>query len=75
VPRPLFLRTLVDDDMNKEELTRLSTPEERQAHETYRRLQQAGKMGAGVVDETDLLLLAQAIATLVRRNRRLGLIK
>lgn len=59
--------------MSEEEIHRLSTPEERSACARYKHIQERCRE-KGSMGETDTLIASEAIAILVERNKRLGLI-
>lgn len=60
--------------MTMEEIDGLSTPQERFAEKQYQRLQRDAELHGGMVGETALLELSEAVGILVKRNKRLGLV-
>jgi len=61
--------------MTREEVYKLSTPEERRAERLFATLKEEAAENNGMMGETALLELSQTVGILVERNKRLGLIQ
>ena len=61
--------------MTEEEVAKRSTRAERHALARYKGVQERARLNDGIIGETDLLILSEAVGILVARNQRLGLIK